>query len=150
MKIRDFLKIKSRPTITIRAGETIYVALQKLVENDIGALPVCDEDGMLLGIISERDLLKECFRRNSSLHSTKVQDVMTKNVAVGYLEDDLDYAASVMKKKRIRHLPIVVEQKLESIVSIRDIVDMQLGEAEAEVRYIGLIRKTHFKRPHLT
>jgi len=150
MKIRDFLKIKNRPTITIRTDETIYLALQKLAENDIGALPVCDEDGMLLGIISERDLLKECFKRNSSLHSVKVQDVMTKDVAVGYLEDDLDYAARVMKKKRIRHLPIVVGQKLESIVSIRDIVDMQLGEAEAEIRYIGLIRKTHLKRPHLT
>jgi len=150
MKIRDFLKIRSRPTITIRADETIHVALQKLVENNIGALPVCDEDGMLLGIVSERDLLKDCFRRNSSFHSIKVKDVMTKDVAVGYLEDDLDYAARVMKKKRIRHLPIVVGQKLESIVSIRDIVDMQLGEAEAEIRYIGLIRKTPSKRPHLT
>ncbi len=150
MKIRDFLKIKVCPTITIMADETIYVALQKLVENNIGALPVCDEDGVLLGIISERDLLKECFRCSSSIHSTKVQDVMTKDVAVGTLEDDLNYAASIMKQKRIRHLPIVIGQKLKSIVSIRDIVDMQLGETEAEIRYIGLMRKTPLRRPHLT
>ena len=150
MKIRDFLKIKGRPTITIGKDETIYIALQKLVENNIGALPVCDEDGLLLGIISERDLLKEFFRHSGSLRSTKVQDVMTKNVAVGTPEDDLNYAAIVMKKKRIRHLPIVIGQKLESIVSIRDIVDMQLAEAEAEVRYIGLIRKIPFRRLHLT
>ena len=70
---------------------------------------------------------------------------MTKDVVVGNLDDDLDYAASIMKQKRIRHLPIVVGQKLESIISIRDVVDMQLGECKAEVRYVGLIKKTRFK-----
>ena len=149
MKIRDFLKIKNRPAITVGADETIYVALKKLVDNNIGALPVCDENGVLLGIISERDILREFLGHGSSVRRTKVKDVMTKEVVVGTLEDDLDYAAFVMKKKRIRHLPIVIGQKLESIVSIRDIVDMQLGEAEAEIRYIGLIRNIPFRRPHL-
>jgi len=63
MKISAFLKIKGRPLVTIGPNETISVAIQKLVENDIGALPVCDDKGMLLGIISERDLLKEVFAR---------------------------------------------------------------------------------------
>ena len=145
MKIRDFLKIRGRPVITIGPDETIDVAFKKLTENNIGALPVCDKAGALVGIISERDLLRECFRLSDSLHSVKVQEMMTKDVAVGNLEDDLDYVASIMKQKRIRHLPIVVGQKLESIVSIRDVVDMQLGECKAEIRYIGLIKKTRFK-----
>jgi CBS domain-containing protein len=149
MKIRDFLKIKGHTAITIGPNETVHVALQRLVENNIGALPVCDEDGVLLGIISERDLLRECLRHTSFMGKTRVQEVMTQDVAVGNPEDDLNYAATVMKKKRIRHLPIVIGQKLESIVSMRDIVDMQLEEAEAEVQYIGLIKKTHFGRPHL-
>ena len=149
MKIRDFLKIKGHKTITIGPNETVHVALQRLVENNIGALPVCDEDGMLLGIVSERDLLKECLSRTSAIGSIRVQEVMTQDVAVGNPEDDLNYAATVMRKKRIRHLPIVIGQKLESIISMRDIVDMQLEEAEAEVQYIGLIKKTHFGRPHL-
>jgi CBS domain-containing protein len=150
MKIRDFLKIKNRPAITVGEDETIYAALKKLVDNNIGALPVCDQDGVLLGIISERDILKEFFRHGSSTRRTKVKDVMTRDVVVGTPEDDLDYAAFVMKKKRIRHLPIVIGQKLESIVSIRDIVDMQLGEAEAEIRYIGLVRNIPIRRPRLT
>jgi CBS domain-containing protein len=149
MKIRDFLKIKGHTAITIGPHETVHVALQRLVENNIGALPVCDEDGMLLGIVSERDLLKECLSRTSAIGSIRVQEVMTQDVAVGNPEDDLNYAATVMRKKRIRHLPIVIGQKLESIISMRDIVDMQLEEAEAEVQYIGLIKKTHFGRPHL-
>jgi len=150
MKIRDFLKIKGRPVITIGPNETLSSAIQKLVENDIGALPVCNEKGMLVGIISERDLLKECFQRSSILSNTKVQDTMTKSVAVSTPEDDLDYATSVMKQKRIRHLPIVVDQKLEGIISIRDIVSFQLEETKAQIRYVGLLpRGTHFGRRRL-
>ena len=147
MKISDFLRIKAHPVITIGPNDTLSSAIQKLVENNIGALPVCDNQGVLVGIISERDLLKECFRHSSSLGNTRVQDVMTKSVAVGTPEDDLDYATSVMKQKGIRHLPIVVGQKIAGIISIRDIVSFQLEETKAQIRYIGLLpRRTHFER----
>ncbi len=138
MKIRDFLKIKGRPAITIGPNESVAVATQKLIDNRIGALPVCDDQGRLVGIISERDLLKECFQ-HSGTGTTKVEDIMTKKVVVGFPEDDLDYATSVMKQKRIRHLPIVVEHKLEGIISMRDLIDMQLEETKAQIRYMGLI-----------
>lgn len=147
MKIRDFLKIKAHPVITIGPNDTLSSATQKLVENNIGALPVCDNRGVLVGIISERDLLKECFQHSSILGNTKVQDVMTKSVAVGTPEDDLDYATSVMNQKRIRHLPVVVDQKVAGIISIRDIVSFQLEETKAQIRYIGLLpRRTRFER----
>ena len=147
MKIRDFLKIKAHPVITIGPNDTLSSATQKLVENNIGALPVCDNQGVLVGIISERDLLKECFQHSGILGNTRVQDVMTKSVAVGTPEDDLDYATSVMQQKRIRHLPVVVDQKIAGIISIRDIVSFQLEETKAQIRYIGLLpRRTHFER----
>ena len=150
MKIRDFLKLKGRPVITIGPNETVSVAIQKLVENDIGALPVCSNNGALLGIISERDLLKECFRLISAIGITKVQDVMTKHVAVGIPEDDLDYVTWVMKQKRIRHLPIVIGQKVVGMVSMRDIVDMQLEETKVEIRYMGLmLGRNHLRRRRL-
>jgi len=147
MKIRDFLKIKAHPVITIGPNDTLSSATQKLVENNIGALPVCDNQGVLVGIISERDLLKEYFQHSGILGNTKVQDVMTKSVAVGTPEDDLDYATSVMNQKRIRHLPVVVDQKVAGIISIRDIVSFQLEETKAQIRYIGLLpRRTRFER----
>ncbi len=145
MKIKDFLKIKGRSVITIGPNETLSSAIEKLVNNDIGALPVCDEKDVLVGIISERDFLKWCFQRSSILGNTKVQDAMTKGVAVGTPEDDLDYATSVMMQKKIRHLPIVVDQKLEGIISMRDIVGFQLEETKAQIRYVGLLpERTHF------
>ena len=150
MKIRDFLKIKGRQVVTISPNETVSEAIQKLIENDIGALPVCDDRGMLVGIVSERDLLKMCHWQSSTVGSTKVEDVMTKHVAIGTPEDDVDYATSVMRQKRIRHLPIVVDQRLEGIVSMRDILNLQLEETKAQVRYAGLlVRRSRLRRPRL-
>jgi len=68
--------------------------------------------------------------------STKVQDVMSKEVITGTPEEDLNYVANVMRRQKIRHLPIVVGQKLQGIISMRDIVNRQLNEAETEIRYL--------------
>ena len=147
MKIRDFLKINDRPVITIGPSETISAAIQKLVENHIGALPVCNDKGELLGIIGEKDLLKECSQHSSAVGTTKVQDVMIQRVIVGTPDDDLDYVTAVMKQNRIRHLPIVVGQKLEGIISMRDNCDLQLNECKTQTRYIGLLAgRTHSGR----
>ena len=136
-KIKDLLKIKGRSVITVKPNEPVQAAIQKLVDNDIGALPVCDDKGAILGIVSERDLLKECSQGSRMIGSTKVKDVMTKDVVIGIPEDELDYVLNIMTQKRIRHLPIMVGAKLEGIISIRDIVEEQLAESKAQVRYLG-------------
>jgi CBS domain-containing protein len=140
MNIQDFLKIEGRGIITIGPKDTISRAIQKLIDNKIGALPVSSDEGMLIGIVSERDLLKECLTRGSAISKTKIQDVMNKNVVVATPDEDLEYATSVMKQKGIRHLPVVVGKKIEGIISMRDIVNIRLQDAEAEVRYGGLLR----------
>ncbi len=139
MKIRDLLKIKGRPVITIRPDETVAAAIQKLVEHDRGSISVCNEKGELVGIITERDIIRKCLMRSDSLSGIKIEDVMTKEVAIGTPEDDLDYAISVMKQKKIRHLPIVDSQKVVGMVSMRDLLDVQLSETKAEIRYAGLL-----------
>ncbi len=137
IKVKDFLRTKGRPVITIEPDETVVTAIQKLVENNIGALPVCHGQGAILGIVSERDLLRECSRRDRAISSTKVKDVMTKDIAIGIPEDDLDYIKDVMIQKGIRHLPILDGPKLEGIVSMRDIVDAQLEESKAAARFLS-------------
>jgi len=59
MKIRDLLKIKSRPVITVEPNETVTAAIKKLVDNDRGSLSVCSDKGELVGIITERDIGEE-------------------------------------------------------------------------------------------
>lgn len=139
MKIRDLLKIKGRPVITIGPNETVSVAIQKLVENDRGSLSVCNDKGELVGIITERDIVRKCLARSDAFANIKIQDVMTRQVAIGTAEDDLDYAISVMRQKRIRHLPIVDNQTVVGMVSMRDLLDVQLSETKAEIRYAGLL-----------
>ncbi len=146
MKIRDLLKIKGRPVITIRPDETVAAAIQKLVEHDRGSISVCNEKGELVGIITERDIIRKCLMRSDSLSGIKIEDVMTKEVAIGTPEDDLDYAISVMKQKKVRHLPIVDSHKVVGMVSMRDLLDVQLSETKAEIRYAGLLSRRH-QRP---
>lgn len=146
MKLRDLLKIKARPVITISPDETVYTAIQKLVANDRGSLPVCSDKGELLGIITERDIVRKSLTRSEGIINIKVQDVMTKQVAIGFPDDALEYAISVMKQKRIRHLPVVENQKVIGMISMRDLLDVQLAETKAEVRYVGLLQKRSERR----
>jgi len=146
MKIRDLLKIKSRPAITVGPNETVTAAIQKLVDNDRGSLSVCNDKGELVGIITERDIVRKCFARIATIASTKVRDVMTEQVAIGTPEDDLGYVISVMKQKKIRHIPIVDNQKVIGMVSMRDLLDIQLDQTEAQIRYASLLPKRTQRR----
>jgi CBS domain-containing protein len=142
MKIRDLLKINSRPVITIGPNDTVSAAVQKLSEYDYGSLPVCNDKGELVGIVTERDIVRKCFKSIDACANFKVQDVMTKEVAVGIPDDDLEYAISAMKQKRIRHLPIVDNhKKVVGMVSMRDLLDVELKESQAELRYAGLVTR---------
>ncbi len=141
MKIRDLLRIKSRPVITVGPNETVTAAIQKLVDYDRGSISVCNDKGELVGIITERDIVRKCFARSAAITSTKVRDVMTEQVAVAIPEDNTGYVISVMKQKRIRHIPIVENQKVVGMISMRDLLDTQLDQTEAQIRYASLLPK---------
>ena len=137
MKVGDFLSARRRPVITIGPDETVYAAIQKLVANNIGALPVCDNKGVMSGIISERDILRLCVQRADKLHDAKVKDVMTRKVVVGVSDDELDYVMNIMTGEGIRHLPIMEGPKLVSIISARDVIEVRLEECRIDVRYLS-------------
>ena len=140
MKIKDLLNMKDskyRIAITVGPKETISMAIQKLVEHDRGSLSVCNDKDELVGIITERDIVRKCFARGDALAKIKIQDVMSKQVVIGNPEDDLSYVISVMKQKRIRHLPIMDNQKVMGMISMRDLLGVQLEECKTEVRYLS-------------
>ncbi len=133
MNHKDF---KHRVLVTVKPKETISSTIQKLAEYDYGSLPVCNDKGELVGIITERDIVRKCFTGGTDCSKFKVQDVMSKKVAVGSAEDDLDYAINVMKSERIRHLPIVDDRKVIGMISMRDLLGVKLEETRAEVKYL--------------
>lgn len=139
MKIKELIKIGNRDVVTIEPNQTISDAVQKLSKYNRGSLPVVDEHGHLAGIITERDIVRKCFSRIDSCENVKVKEVMTKDVVIGTPDDDAEYAVMVMKEKRIRHLPIVEDGKVVGMVSMRDLLDIQLENCKVEVRYSQLL-----------
>ena len=128
MRLKDIAGIRGRPVIIIGLEGTVHDAIQKMVKNKIGALPVCDAQGKVVGIISERDLLKECAKHSAVIGQTKIEEIMTKDVISGVPEDSLDHTMRVMVQNGIRHLPIMAGSQLEGMISMRDVVQAQLEE----------------------
>lgn len=138
MKLGDLSKnkdLKLRTAITVKPQESIAAVIQKLTEHDLGSAPVCNETGELMGIITERDIVRKCFGKDSG--KIKVQDVMTRDVVIGKPEDELDYAIAAMKQARIRHIPIVEEKKVVGMISMRDLLGIRLEESITEIRYLS-------------
>jgi CBS domain-containing protein len=136
MKVKEILKDKGTTVATIGADKLLPDAIKSLVEKRIGSLLVLDEKGAICGIITEKDILKECDQRYATLQKTKVKDVMTRNLIVASMEDDIDYVENIMTQNRVRHLPIISGQKLEGIISIGDVVKVQHRECRVENRYL--------------
>lgn len=137
MKIRDLHKSTPVPLQTISPDHTVREAVELLCRYNIGALPVLDLVGSLVGIISERDVLRLCCREDyAAALKMKVGDVMTRDLVISVPDDGLDYVMRVMTDRRVRHLPVIDQRRLVAIVSIGDVVKAQYEEKETEIRYL--------------
>ena len=136
MKVRDILKDKGTEVATIGVERNLCDAIRVLVEKNIGSLLVLDEKDSIAGIITERDVLRQCNQCLESFRDIKIRDVMTKNLIVASPDDDLDYVENIMTQNRIRHLPIISNQRIAGILSIGDLVIVLRGECKVENRYL--------------
>jgi len=137
MKIKDISRIKGREVITVKPHNTLSEAIKKLVNNKIGALPVCDFKGTLLGILSERDVVRWIHRGNNDITKTQVKDVMTYKVVTGDPEDNIDNVLKIMTEKEIRHLPVLIGTRVVGMLSLRDVIEEQLTERRPQVRRLN-------------
>ncbi len=141
MKVKEILKKKSSEVISAKPDHTLQEASQLLANYKIGALVVVDDANKPVGIISERDIVRAVAEHGEAVFSRKVSDVMTRDLIIALLEDDLAYLTNTMTNKRIRHLPVMDGETLVGIVSIGDVVKAQLeyfeGEAHTLRQYIS-------------
>lgn len=136
MKIRDILRKKGTHVVTIGPEATVHEAIETLVDHNIGALIVTGDNGTPVGIITERDILRESASNTEHLQRTQVREVMTAELIIGLPGDDVQYVMAVMTRNRIRHLPILDDDGLHGIISIGDVVNAHLREAEFENRML--------------
>lgn len=136
MKVREILKTKGPEVITIGEDKTLTDAIASLVKNKIGSLIVINEEGKIVGIITERDILNETYNKECNLKGISVKNVMTKNLLIGELDDEVECVEATMTENRIRHLPILSQKRLVGIISIGDVVKAQSQQSKVENRYL--------------
>jgi CBS domain-containing protein len=132
MTIATILASKGVKVVTIRPEQTLREALAMLAQHSIGALIVIDGTATLVGILSERDIVREAVR-NERFFDLMVSAIMTRNVVIGHPSDDVNAVAATMTSKRFRHLPVVDGGKVVAMISLGDVVKAQRDEYLGEV-----------------
>lgn len=136
IKIEDILKRKGDKIVTVKRHVSIDEAVHLMASNKIGAL-VVEDDAMLEGIITERDVLHALDENGfSAVAKMKVEDIMTSQVHTGSPEDDITYVMTLMSKHHFRHMPVVVNGKLAGLVSSKDVVTSALAAESMENRIL--------------
>lgn len=138
MLVKTLLENKPREIITTSKKTSVEAAMDLLISNNIGCLPVVDDNGKLIGIVSDKDIFRKIHDTKGQYHKLTVGDIMTDALIVGLPDDELTYIAGIMDKNWIRHVPILDGEKLIGLVSQRDIIRTQAEHHEIENRYLNL------------
>jgi CBS domain-containing protein len=131
MRICDL--IKNQEMYQAELGDTVLQTVRAMVERNIGAVPVL-HSGSLVGIFSERDLMKRVVAEGRDPRSTCMAEVMTDDPLTVNMNENLDNCMALMRRHSFRHLPVCHEGQLIGIVSLRDILLHDLNEKDDEVR----------------
>jgi CBS domain-containing protein len=131
MTITAILQGKGREVAQVRPDDSVLSVVQLLSQRRIGCVPVVD-DGQVLGIFSERDLVHQIARDGAAVLDRRVGDVMTTPAITTDDKTPVIHCLSLMTKKRVRHLPVVVDGALVGLVSIGDLVKFRIDTIESE------------------
>jgi CBS domain-containing protein len=131
MHIADVLRGKGSGVLTVGPSDTVTDLIALISERNVGALPVV-ERGSLVGIVSERDVVRRLHETGPALLRLRVAEIMTTEVTTCTPGDSVVDLARVMTVRRVRHLPVVVDGRLCGIVSIGDLVKARIDMLEIE------------------
>jgi CBS domain-containing protein len=134
MQVRDVLGGKGQDVATVGPEANLAAVVKALAERGVGALVVSDDGRRIAGIVSERDIVRALAREGAGLLDRPVSEIMTTDVHVCTPESNVDQLAALMTERRIRHLPVLVDDALAGIVSIGDVVKSRISELETETQ----------------
>lgn len=136
-KVADLLNQKSSfDLVTAAPNQSIDSVAKLLAQHRIGAVPVTDGQGRLIGIISERDIIRGMSQHGDAVLALPVEHLMTREVRTCTPEEPIVELMEIMTNRRIRHLPVVQNGVLQGIVSIGDVVKQRLSEAQFELEQL--------------
>jgi CBS domain-containing protein len=132
MTVKAILSGKGYDVVTIEPSATLTTAIKLLAERRIGAVVITGPDQRIVGILSERDIVRALAERGPSTLTEPLADVMTRKVVTCGQGDTVCEIMERMTLGKFRHIPVVEQNRLIGIVSIGDIVKSRLGEMERE------------------
>ena len=133
--VRDILAKKGSNVIVVAPGETVLHAAQLMNDSGIGGL-VVTEGRRVVGIFTERDMLRRVVAQRRDPATTRVNQVMTAGVIACTPDTSLEECAAMMTAKRVRHLPVVSEQGLSGVITIGDVLAFQVRDQQDTIEYM--------------
>ncbi|PVA11815.1 histidine kinase [Pelagivirga sediminicola] len=133
MLVQQILKTKANTDVfTIAPGLAVSDAAAKLSENRIGALIVADESGHVVGVLSERDIVRTLGQRGAGCLNDKVDEMMTTDLVCATRQDTGESVLQRMTDGRFRHMPVLEDGKLIGVITLGDVVKARLAELAME------------------
>lgn len=133
MKVGEFLNASRQRLITCIPDHALNDVARLLYTHGIGALPVCELNHRMVGIVSERDLVRAFARTDlGELQYLRARDLMTTRVIVCTADDTMQHAQEVMRDNKFRHLPVARNGQVIGMLSLRDTLASRLAETEEE------------------
>jgi len=132
MTVKAILESKGNNVVTIEPTASLAAAVKILADRRIGTLVILGADRRVVGIVSERDVVRHLHTHGASALSRPISKIMTATVATCRKSDTVDSVSVLMTKNRVRHVPVLDGKKLIGIVSIGDVVKTRMEELEAE------------------
>ena len=134
MHVANILKVKGTDVVTIGPDESVAATVQLLNVKHIGALLVCDAAGKVVGVISERDIIRGVAVNGERTLEMQVRDLMTSEVIACKPTDTVAEVMKMMTVRCFRHMPVIEDGKLKGMISIGDVVKNRIEETEMEAR----------------
>jgi Predicted signal-transduction protein containing cAMP-binding and CBS domains len=135
-RVSEILRGKgTTDVLKIDASATVFEALEKIVERNVGSILVTDGDEVV-GIMTERDYLRKIAVKGRTSRDTKVSEIMTSPLVYVTPETTLEETMAIMTDRRIRHLPVVENDDVIGILSIGDVVKFQSREQSFQIQYL--------------
>lgn len=130
--VLELLRNHSEPVYQITPLDTVFEALQRLADYEVGALVVLDQ-GRLVGVVSERDYTRKVALQGKNSRETTVADIMSRNIVTVTPETGTRACMALMSQKKIRHLPVLDGPNVLGMISIRDLMDDIIADHEQTI-----------------
>jgi len=133
--VKHLLDTKGREIISIVPDASVFEAIKLMADRSIGSLLVMEGD-VLRGIVTERDYARKVIIKGRASETTPVADIMTTDLVTASPDQTVNHCMTLMSGKRIRHLPVIVDDKVAGIISIGDLVQAIISDQQEEIEQL--------------